>query len=194
MTRKPGSRVGGRRWLTLAAAALALGAGRSGAQGAAPHPPRPTTADQAFIDMMVPHHQQGIAMAEQAVAKANRAEVRQLAQKMIDEQRRDVAEMRDWRRRWFGSDSTPPPMMTMDMPAGPEFDRMWLTEIFKHHDMAIASSEITARSSARATVKQKARQMSNAQHEDQQKIATWLREWFNQPAPSAGPARRASGG
>ena len=149
---------------------------------------KPASADQSFIDMMVPHHEQAMAMARQAVSKATRAEVRQMAEKMITEQSKEIAQLKSWRTRWFGSDSTAPPMMTPDMPAGSDFDRMWLREMFKHHGMGVTVAEITKRSSARAEIKRMAAKTSDAQHEDQHKIATWLREWYNESPPA--PARR----
>lgn len=176
-------------FVLVLALALAVNGQRLAAQANTQGIAKPASADQAFIDMMVPHHQQGIAMAQQAVAKATHPEIRQLAQKMINEQGRDVAEMKGWRRAWFRSDSTPPAMMTMDVPAGPDFDRMWLTEIFTHHGMAISSSEITLHSNARATVQEKARMMSDSQLADQHRIAAWLMAWYNQPAPTAGRSR-----
>lgn len=149
---------------------------------------KPASADQSFIDMMVPHHEQAMTMAQQAVAKATRAEVRQMAEKMLAEQAKEIAQLKSWRARWFGSDSTPPPMMTADMPAGSDFDRMWLREVFKHHGMGVTVAEITRRSTARADIKRMAAKTSDAQHEDQHKIATWLREWYNESPPAA--ARR----
>jgi uncharacterized protein (DUF305 family) len=154
----------------------------------APRVGRATTADQGFIDMMVPHHQQGIAMAQQAVSKATHPELRALAEKMRADQQREIDQMKGWRRSWFGSDRTPAPPQGMDMPAGPQFDRMWMEEMFKHHGMSVNTSAITTRSAARASVKQLAGRIGDAQYEEQQKMAGWLQAWYRAPAPGTGEA------
>ena len=171
-----------------AVCALVLVTSPAAAQSSAVHKPR--SADQSFIDMMVPHHQQASEMAQQAVAKATRPEVKQLAQKMLDEQGKEIAQLKNWRRQWFGSDSTPPAMRSAEMPSGPEFDRIWLREMIKHHGMGVTVAEITERSTARAQIKQIATKTSNSQHEDRHKMAAWLMQWYNEPAPVAAPPRK----
>lgn len=174
-------------WVGVVTALLAA-AGSLEAQSSAIH--KPGSADQSFIDMMVPHHQQASEMAQQAITKATRAEVRQLAQKMIDEQGKDIAQLKRWRALWFGSDSTPPPMRSAEMPAGVEFDRIWLREMIKHHGMGVTVSEITERSTARAQIKQMASKTSDSQHEDRHKMAGWLMQWYNESAPVAAAPRK----
>jgi uncharacterized protein (DUF305 family) len=46
--------------------------------------------DVMFIDMMTPHHQGALAMAEDALAKAEHPEVKQFAQAIIDAQTREI--------------------------------------------------------------------------------------------------------
>ena len=45
---------------------------------------------------MIPHHQGAIDMAKVALAHAKDPETKRMAQKIIDDQEREVAEMRDW--------------------------------------------------------------------------------------------------
>lgn len=59
--------------------------------------------DRAFIDMMVPHHQGAIRMARAVLAKGESAEVRKLAEAIIDAQSREIGKMNDWRKRWYGA-------------------------------------------------------------------------------------------
>ena len=77
--------------------------------------------DRQFIDMMVPHHQSAIEMAELARERATHEELKGLADEIITAQEAEIAEMRDWKQEWFGSSETPPltamPMMPgMSMP------------------------------------------------------------------------------
>lgn len=61
--------------------------------------------DQAFIDMMIPHHQGAIEMAQVELQDGNDAQTRKLAQRIIDAQTREIEEMNSWRTEWYGEPS-----------------------------------------------------------------------------------------
>ena len=65
---------------------------------------RGRSADQHFIVMMIPHHQGAIAMAELALSRARRPEIKALAQRIITSQSREITQMRQWYRQWYGTD------------------------------------------------------------------------------------------
>ena len=60
--------------------------------------------DQRFIVMMIPHHDGAIAMAELALTRSKRPEIRALAEQIKASQTAENAQMRGWYRQWFGSD------------------------------------------------------------------------------------------
>ena len=55
------------------------------------------TADEAYIQKMIAHHEGAIAMARTALAHAKDAQVRQWAQGVIDAQELEIAEMKAWK-------------------------------------------------------------------------------------------------
>lgn len=60
--------------------------------------------DQAFIDAMVPHHREAIAMAKEAQEGGLQTEELQtVSMEIIAAQEREIAQMLDWREEWFGS-------------------------------------------------------------------------------------------
>jgi uncharacterized protein (DUF305 family) len=59
--------------------------------------------DRAFIDEMVPHHRGAIRMAEVVLEDTDDAQLRRLAEAIITAQTREIGEMNDWRRRWYGA-------------------------------------------------------------------------------------------
>jgi uncharacterized protein (DUF305 family) len=61
--------------------------------------------DQAFIDMMVPHHQDAIEMARVELADGEDAELMDIAQQIIDSQSAEIEEMNMWREDWYGAPS-----------------------------------------------------------------------------------------
>ena len=58
--------------------------------------------DRAFIDMMIPHHESAIRMAESALTFAQHLEIKEMAQEIIDAQRREISQMKEWRADWYG--------------------------------------------------------------------------------------------
>ena len=61
-------------------------------------------SDQQFIVMMIPHHDGAIAMADLALSRAQRPEIKALAKSIKASQTRENAQMRDWYRKWYGQD------------------------------------------------------------------------------------------
>jgi len=52
-------------------------------------------ADRLFLQLMIPHHQAGVAMAEVAAAQAADDDVRRLAQTIVDSQSAEIGLLRD---------------------------------------------------------------------------------------------------
>lgn len=61
-------------------------------------------SDQQFIVMMIPHHDGAIAMADLALTRAKRPEIKELAKSIKASQTRENAQMRAWYRQWYGKD------------------------------------------------------------------------------------------
>jgi uncharacterized protein (DUF305 family) len=61
--------------------------------------------DAAFLRMMIPHHQQAIDMSEEALDEAEHPEIRELAQKIIDEQTAEIKLMQGYLEEIEGANS-----------------------------------------------------------------------------------------
>jgi uncharacterized protein (DUF305 family) len=102
-------------WTSLVSVALLFGSQVTASQGLAAPIPAPgpgmaqgamgmQPADQRFIVMMIPHHEGAIAMAELALSRSKRPEIRALSEQIRSSQAAENAQMRRWYRQWFGSD------------------------------------------------------------------------------------------
>jgi uncharacterized protein (DUF305 family) len=127
-------------------------------------------ADIAFAQLMIPHHQQALAMATMAQAAATSPDVKALADQIEAAQDPEIAQMTGWLQAWGAPTAMPGAgsaedmagmdhggmdmggmtgagMMTaeqMDALAqatGPDFDRMWLQMMIAHHQGAITMAE-----------------------------------------------------
>jgi uncharacterized protein (DUF305 family) len=179
-------------------------------------PPSPTpdgaaSIDRAFIDMMVPHHESAVEMAEIALERTERDEIRRMAESIIAEQQTEIEQMRAWRADWFGSRDTPPmdrmPLMpgvempgmpghsggTMDMTAdldelrGAEpFDRAFIELMIEHHQSAIAAAEVALRESDVDELRNVATSIIASQQAEIDQLSGWLAEWYG-ATPDATP-------
>lgn len=66
--------------------------------------------DLMFIDMMIPHHEDAVAMAKIALVRAEHEEIRTLAENVIASQTAEIEQMKAWRIAWYPD----APVMAMD--------------------------------------------------------------------------------
>ena len=109
--------------------------------------------DVMFAQMMVPHHQQAVEMADLALTKAESPEVKSLATKIKAAQGPEIETMNGWLQQWGapttagGMDHGTDGMMTdADMSrlrdaSGAQFDRLWLTMMVAHHEGALTMAK-----------------------------------------------------
>ena len=185
------------RAITLFAlvAALAVGA------AALPHEPgsaarHDSPYDLSFIDMMMMHHRQGLAMARLAEDRGQLPELKEFAQRVIADQEKDNSELQGLRDRFYAGEPKADKMrmggMTMtaaemrrtseaDMrklqaATGGEFDRLFLDILTKHHQMAISMSRDAVRRAEHAEVKEFARTTIAKQTKDIGEMAQMKRK------------------
>ncbi|MGY0006767.1 DUF305 domain-containing protein [Micromonospora sp. I033] len=113
-------------------------------------------ADVMFAQMMIPHHQQAVAMSELAESRAADPEVKRLAGQIKAAQAPEIATMSGWLAAWGrpapstaaghgmpGMDHGMPGMMSeaemarLGAASGSDFDRQFLTMMIAHHEGAI---------------------------------------------------------
>ncbi|MDQ5893807.1 MAG: hypothetical protein QG596_68 [Actinomycetota bacterium] len=62
--------------------------------------------EREFIDMMVPHHQGAIRMAELQLSEGSDGELKSLSRRIIAAQSAEISQMNRWRKQWYGEIST----------------------------------------------------------------------------------------
>lgn len=146
-----------------AATAVALATADSAARAFAP-------ADVEFMQGMIPHHAQAVIMGRWAATHGARADVQRLCLRIVAAQSDEITMMRRWlrERKQDVPDSTAtrhvvnmgdmvhetmmPGMLTddemaqLDTARGPDFDRLFLNGMIRHHRGAIAMVETLLKS------------------------------------------------
>lgn len=150
-------------------------------------------ADIAFLQGMIPHHQQAITMSELATENTDNDEVLDLADRISSAQGPEIQQMESLLETWGveseggmggdmegmggggheghggGGGGGHPGMLTdgqldeLAADEGEEFDRLFLTGMIEHHEGAITSSEKVLEEGASDEVKQLARDIIEVQ-------------------------------
>jgi uncharacterized protein (DUF305 family) len=146
-----------------------MGSSASSTSAAAP-------GDVMFAQMMIPHHQQAVEMADMALQDKAQAspQVRDLADQISKAQGPEIETMTSWLTNWGASTSAPmdhsmPGMMGEgDMTklaglSGPEFDKEWLTMMVAHHEGAITMAQDVLGTTSNAEVRSLAQSIVDGQ-------------------------------
>lgn len=134
--------------------------------------------DITFAQLMIPHHQQAVQMADIALAHGVTGDVKTLAEQIKGAQDPEIEQMTAWLAAWGApiemagsgghdghdgmdmggmsadgmmSDSD---MMALDQAQGTEFDTMWLTMMIQHHEGAITMAQQVLATTSNAEVRQ----------------------------------------
>lgn len=57
--------------------------------------------DLRFINAMIPHHEGALTMAQDALKKTKRPEIKKMAQEIIASQQKEIDQMKQWRQAWY---------------------------------------------------------------------------------------------
>jgi len=150
--------------------------------------------DAMFIEQMIPHHDDAIAMADLALTRAEHPEIKQLARDIKRTQTAENAQMRRWYQEWFdaevpdvggargmmgrrrgmmgGSDDL------ADLENADEFDKAFIEAMIPHHQMAIMMSRMAGAASARPEMRDLTRSIVDAQSSEITKMRRWYEEWY----------------
>lgn len=158
--------------------------------------------DLRFIDAMIPHHRGAIDMANEALQKTKRPEIKSLAQNIIKAQNREENElMRKWRAAWYPKAPKTPVaydsqqgkmvpmsaaqrdsmMMKMDLGAADaEFDLRFMNAMIPHHEGAIVMAKDALNKAQHPEVKQLAKEIIASQQAEIDQMNQWRKNWYGQ--------------
>jgi len=153
------------------------------------------SADGHFIRMMIPHHEGAIAMANLALQRSGRAEIRALAERIRSSQSKENAQMRLWYGQWFGGPVPPWPGrghgmgmgrgmgMGMDtslqgLRAATDFDQAFLQQMISHHRMGVMMASYAQWGTVHPELRELEAAMVRVQSEEIDQMERWYQEWF----------------
>lgn len=143
-----------------------------------------SSGDVEFAQMMIPHHEQAVEMADLALANDTASpEVKALAGQIKAAQDPEIQTMQGWLAQWGASQSSgsmdhgsggmmsDDDMSSLMGASGPEFDQMWLTMMIEHHEGAIEMAQDVLDTTSNPEVEQ----LATAVVEGQEKEITTMK-------------------
>jgi uncharacterized protein (DUF305 family) len=152
--------------------------------------------DKHFIEQMVPHHEDAIAMADIASIKAEHPEIRQLSENIKGSQSREIEFMTKWYKDWYGKEFSLIPVasahghavMEMGMMGGEAdlkrlesaqpFDKAFIEEMIPHHQMAVMMAQMLQITTQRDDMKSLAHDIIDAQTAEIEQMRGWHKAWY----------------
>lgn len=150
--------------------------------------------DLQFIDTMTMHHQGAVEMAEVVLKISSNEELKKFAQNIIADQTKEIAQMKDWREKWF---KDKPAAMNMEMTgmtdsmkmmmgdgmskwestSGKDFDLMFLNMMTPHHAGAVTMAKEALTKAEHPEIKTLAQNIIKAQEAEIKMMANWKAKW-----------------
>jgi uncharacterized protein (DUF305 family) len=171
----------------------------SDAMGAARLGPADEKFDLRFIDAMILHHEGAIAMAQDAMKKTTREEIKQFAQSVIDRQQQEIDQLKEWRQTWYADAGAEPVIYSTQMKetvamseeqktaammqkrlgkVGDRFDSRFMRIMMPHHREAVLMARQALRKAEHPELKELAQTMIDSQNQDIQQLREWLKAWY----------------
>src|SRR5438874_2021579 len=145
--------------------------------------------EQSFLQQMIQHHRSAIEMAKMVPDHTQRAELRQLAAKIISAQQQEIEQMTKWLTDWYkaspkevANEKADKEMkMHMSMFTGKkdaDFDKAFLEMMPKHHHMAVEMAEQAEKKATHPELKELAAKIAKEQQNEITQMKSWATSWF----------------
>jgi uncharacterized protein (DUF305 family) len=163
--------------------------------------PADESFDLRFIDSMTPHHEGAVAMAQEALQKSNRPEIKKLSQAITEAQEQEISALQQWRTAWYPRVGDEPMMYHAEMghmmpmtkamrssmmmsgdlgPANEQFDLRFIEMMIPHHQGAIEMAQQALEKSKRPEIKKLAQDIIASQQQEIDQMKQWRKDWYGQ--------------
>jgi len=150
--------------------------------------------DLQYLDSMIHHHNGAVVMAKMVLGKSERSELKAFAQKIIDDQTKEIGYMQQLRDQWYAGK---PPSVNMEMPGmiggmkmmnsehmkemddmePGHFDEHFLKMMIAHHEGAVTMSKDAEQKAEHPEIVKLAGQIIKAQQPEIEQMRKWKTAW-----------------
>ncbi len=153
-------------------------------------------SDRHFIEQMIPHHDDAVKMARVAQTRAEHPQIKNLADDIEITQTKEIEEMREWYRDWYGKDPATGGVSDHHDMSGMQngmmgnskdlesledakpFDKAFIEQMIPHHQMAVMMAQMVQQTARHDEVRQLAGDIIEAQNREIDQMRQWYRTWY----------------
>ena len=149
--------------------------------------------DYRFIDMMIPHHEGAIMMAKDALAHANKPELKLMAQNVITSQQLEIDQMKHWRAKWYGENTPNGMAISNEMKTHMQsmndlmveklgqkdagYENRFIDMMIPQHETAIAMAGDALGKATHPEIKKLGQDIIDAQKTEITQMEQWRKQW-----------------
>ncbi len=120
----------------------------SNEMGAMDHSAMMVKSERAFLEGMIPHHQEAVDTAKEVIARGGSTpKIKKLAGDIVIAQEKEIAMMKGWYQSWYGkayvenTDAYEPMMRDLSSVNGASLDKIFLEDMVMHHMGAVMMAQ-----------------------------------------------------
>jgi len=111
------------------------------------------TFDLRYINAMIAHHRGAMLLAEQLRERSSRPEMKALAETILSDEPKLIAELYAWKKEWYRDTRTVRDPIVVNLgPADEKTDLRFLNAMITHHQAGIDMTQETHAKSSRAEI------------------------------------------
>lgn len=149
--------------------------------------------DKSFLANMIAHHQGAVDMAKLAQENAGHAELKSMADDIVNTQEKEITDMKAWQSAWGYPSTSADSMMDhsamammddmagmtaeLEGKTGDEFDKAFIEQMIMHHQSAIDMAAPAEKNASHQEVKDLARGIISAQTAEIKQMKQWQTDW-----------------
>jgi uncharacterized protein (DUF305 family) len=172
-----------------------------------------TSAERAFLEAMVPHHESAVEMARIAQRRAEHPRVSELADAIVSIQATEIAQLERIHERLYGEDLRPDAGAHEELGLSAEqagmmhgvraaasletaepFDRAFIDQMVPHHRGAIRMARAVRGQADDAELRALADEIISAQAQDIAQMTRWRAAWYGSASTAGRPEADGSAG
>ncbi|MBD2177621.1 DUF305 domain-containing protein [Pseudanabaena sp. FACHB-1998] len=156
--------------------------------------------DLRFVDAMIPHHEGAVIMAKAVLEKSQRPELKKMAQEIIQAQKQEIAQMKQWRKDWYPKASDKPmawhkemnhmmemlpeqmSAMRMEVDLGAadaDFELRFIEAMIPHHEGAVVMAKDALEKSKRSEITKLSKEIISSQQAEIEQMKQWRKAWYS---------------
>ncbi len=140
--------------------------------------------EDRFIDMMIPHHQDAVVMAKDALKKTSHPELKKLAQNIIAAQEKEISVMKELRKKWYGHSADEESSMSSQKiieklgPADKDYEDHFIDMMIPHHQSAILMAKDALKKTSHPELKKIAENIIASQEAEISLMEQLRKKWY----------------